>query len=143
MSESLIAKLEQSPEGSRELDVAIWHLVETGWQRDESDPGWSFRPVRDPNIGRTTVRDSVVAPSYTTSLDAALQLVPEGWGWLVEVWQREESWAQVVCRPKGSTKPSGIFEGAEAKSPALALCIAALKARAASLKARLDAPTNL
>ena len=148
MSESLITKLEQASEGSRELDAAIWETQ--GYVRKKSRK-WHI-PTTPEKIYVDTWRTPSgkeiapfyedggidpddIPPHFTTSLDCALTLVPEGWGWLVEVWQREESWAQVVCRPKGSTKPSGIFEGAEAKSPALALCIAALKA-VASLKAR-------
>ncbi len=117
--DTLIRDLERETEGSRELDHDILAAVgcPTDWREDDDVQEYTFRTGFD------------WPPHYTTSLDSALTLVPEGWGWLVEVWQREESWAQIVRRPKGSTKPSGVFEGAEAKSPALALCIAALKAR--------------
>ena len=68
---SLIAKLEQAEQGSRELDVAIWHLVETRFQRSDQE-GWSVVPR-----GNRTVKDDVFAPSYTTSLDCALTLFKE------------------------------------------------------------------
>ena len=103
----LIARLAAAETGSEELDVAITREI---CHYGKNHPLW-------------------FTASYTRSIDAALTLVPEGWGWLVEVWQREESWAQVVRRPEGSTKPSGIFEGAEAKTPAIAITIAALKAK--------------
>ncbi len=58
---------------------------------------------------------------------AALTLLPENWGWLLETWQHEKAWAQVVQRPSNSNKPSGIFEGSEAATPELAFLSAVLK----------------
>jgi len=103
---ALIAKLEKAEEGSRALSDAMLTACDA-WER-------------------TAVGE--IFPDPTRNLQDAVDLVPERWGWLVEVWQRAESWAQIVQRPKNSVKPSGIFEGAEAKSPALALSIAILKA---------------
>lgn len=119
--DTLIRDLEGASEGSRELDGEIALLL--GWVKHHA--GWAHWTTPEG-------LENQHVPFFSDSLDDALTLVPEGWGWLVEVWQREESWAQVVRRPEGSTKPSGVFEGAEAKSPALALCIAAIKARRAA-----------
>ena len=63
---SLITKLEQAEQGSRKLDVVIWHFVETRFQRSDQE-GWSIVPR-----GNRTVKDDVFAPSFTTSLDAKL-----------------------------------------------------------------------
>ena len=65
-------------------------------------------------------------PHYTTSIDAALTLVPEGWVVSHAYWGRDKS---AFCL----TKEVGIYtEGQHAAAtPALALCIAALKAREA------------
>lgn len=75
--------------------------------------------------------------AYTASLDAAMTLVPEGHGWLA-------GWGQVtVAEPMGGAKITrhdrfiGYSENydtiadGEGATPALALCAAALRARAA------------
>jgi hypothetical protein len=92
----LIARLEAAAEGSRELDAAIAVAVFGGGSHD---PG--------------------TAPHFTTSLDAALTLVPEGRGWLMR-----------SVGGRGFAAISNAGEASQAKTPALALCIAALKARA-------------
>lgn len=74
-------------------------------------------------------------PSYTSSIDAALTLVPEGWHWEVSDSPKEfparagvspvapvDEW---VCSDTGG-------QDASAATPAIALCIAALKARSAA-----------
>lgn len=69
----------------------------------------------------------VHVPSFTTSLDAAEQLIPEGWCW--------SAGRQNVSNYEGpmafAWKPS-IREAvvARAANPAIALCIACLRARA-------------
>jgi hypothetical protein len=73
---------------------------------------------------------------YTTSLDAAVTLVPEDWNWTVERYcfdavmpYREPGAKASVWRD--SRNPRERFFYIEAKTPALALCAAALRARAA------------
>lgn len=98
----LIERLEKATGPDREIDHDIRKTVE-GWHE---------------NTRLTQV------PLYTTSIDAALTLVPEGvhWqlrtsevpGWFTSCWgDFGVTWAQY-----------------SAASPAIALCIAALKARA-------------
>ena len=69
-------------------------------------------------------------PRYTASIDVALTLVPEGWSWALD---RVGNECAAVVDPTAvyiSDHLSG--PGASfATTPALALCIAALKARAA------------
>lgn len=73
---SLIERIEAATEGSRELDIAICQATDTNGYRIEHDgtilvsgdmgegPGWF-------NIGYE-------APPYSTSIDSALTLLPEG-----------------------------------------------------------------
>ena len=119
----LIERLGQATEGSRELDAEIWlHSGDryAGIYKDSR----IINADRDYRLSR--------APTYTTSIDAALTLVPEGcafyrlnqyseganlqpWGWGAHV-RKPNTWIEV---------------GESRATAALALCIAALKARAA------------
>ena len=65
-------------------------------------------------------------PRYTTSLDAAVTLVPEGFYWAIDY----DSNARVVG-PEDSRGfvPVGYSDKAESLVPAIALCAAALRAR--------------
>ncbi len=75
-------------------------------------------------IGLTMPIDSVI-PAYTSSIDDALTLVPEGRMWMAGR-APARYWAQ-VSGPRRSDE----FLGENKIEPAIALCIAALKARAA------------
>jgi hypothetical protein len=123
MNDDLITRLKAVPEGSRELDAeiaeaVIWlpgrakHLQEAGRGLYETAQGLCAR--------------------FTTSLDAALTLVPEGWEASIVV-EADGSGSARVWERLGDTSSSRtqIYEAA---GPALALCIAALKARAAGGK---------
>lgn len=101
--DDLIARLEAAPEGSRELDQDIFFAVH---DQDRE----AYRAVGPPGV-----------LPYTTSLDAALTLVPEGCQWGLEVWGENGGNAAWVMPPHGH--PSRY-----AATPALAICIAALKA---------------
>ncbi len=114
----LIAKTEAALEGSPKLNAMIAEALDwtfmSGWALSESywiAPDDSHHEM---------------PPPWTESLDAALTLVPEGWGWganqhsgLCRANVRNESNGETLPLPVG------------APTPALALCIAALKARAA------------
>lgn len=108
----LITALEAATEGSRELDAVIYEALgykvkrAAGWSRGVR---WRFL-----NDGRWQVM-----ADYTTSLDAALTLAPEG--------------AQIECSMSHDWawwKIDG-HEGAH-RDKWLAACIAALRARGAS-----------
>lgn len=77
------------------------------------------------------------APRYTASIDAALTLVPEGSVWHVMTDFGGLNRAKVgpAGRPSASVYsgggPGDHFVTADAETPALALCAAALRARAA------------
>ncbi len=95
MTGDLIARLEAASEGNADLDYEI-----------------------------AEVTDTIERP-YTTSLDAALTLVPDGMRIMVEGGMGRG--AAQVWKPT----MSAYFDCKRAKTPAIALCIAALKARAA------------
>lgn len=80
--------------------------------------------TKDTPSGPAPERWSKTPPFYTTSLDAAVTIVPEGLQWSVQAW-RDIVWANVVTGPGRGP----LYRG-EAKTPALALGAAALKARA-------------
>lgn len=104
--DDLIAKLEAATEGSHWLDRLI----------DEALGGDFDKPH-----------------SFTTSIDAALKLVPEGKAWGVgsimfdELPPRRAFAAN--CRREGCITPDTPAYDAVGATPALALCIAALRAR--------------
>lgn len=107
----LIARLEAATEGSRELSdevlVALWVTRDDGWVKPNGD-----------------VCEWGDEPNCTESLDDALGLVPEGWGWMVE-------------GRHGKGQATVYLTGDEhwpllaAATPALALCAAILRAKEA------------
>lgn len=108
----LIARLEAATEGSRELDLAIYALCVP-----ESPEKW----VRD--------RPETYAPHYTTSIDAALSLVPE----TANCHGYDRDPKEVVAFVSRNHVKDGhwLKEGCHPTSVPLALCIAALRARIA------------
>jgi len=127
MTRDLIRRLESAKEGSRELDIEIWDNVEA-WPVSPDNSEWRIIPS-----GNNTCLASTVAPPYTTSIDAALTLVPEGYSYSLGApdWSSTDNdgppsspaWANLF---KGR---SGGWNTANGVTPALALCIASLKAR--------------
>lgn len=121
----LIEKLEAATEGSRELDCRIWCLRQ-GFTYRRYQQGTTDQFFYDDDTGSPQVI-SGFPPHYTTSLDAALTLVPEGYTWEVSspmfLTDLERKPAAFVWPPSrcGGPKPYGA-------TPALALCVAALKA---------------
>lgn len=102
--EQLIAALEAATEGSRELDEQI---------------------ASECNI--------LLYPHYTTSIDAALTLVPEGCIWKVfSDYPGDAYFADVEKWVPGQGGPENWRTDGACSSPALALCIAALRARSES-----------
>lgn len=99
---------------NRELDGQLalkqgWHIGEFQHWID-SDNNYYFEP-----------------PHYTTSLDDAITLIPEGWFYSIST----KSWTSdvAVLLHKGFANKSRIW--ASAATPALAMCICALKANIA------------
>lgn len=140
----LIERLEKAEAGSRELDWAIrGHLglveipIEVVFGRN--DGCWARR-VDEQIIDIGSFMDSgatssdVYLPRYTTSVDAALTLVPDEWtAWEVASRGGKRKFRAEVSRLRDpSDYGSEEGEYGHASTPALALCIAALKARSQS-----------
>lgn len=113
----LIETLEVVTEGSDPLDRAIRNTLDLPAMLVPPDGGDEAYP-------------------YTTSVDAALMLVPEGYVVReITIWPGQPSTVAVWEAHQSEGDPSywhSARDGrwnAEAKTPALALCIAALKAR--------------
>ncbi len=117
----LIEKLEKVREGSPHLDVLCAFAI--GWIARPSPigQGYLYYPSADS-------RNKVV-PHYTTFLDAALTLVPEGAVWAVSCGDAFSGFRATVMPKTASGDPT-----AYAATSALALCIASLKAREANVK---------
>lgn len=137
----LIAKLEAAEAGSRELDAEIAVAVRaTETAGDKALPDWAdrnFPTWRARADGKVEVvhKDGIGGLSwsplhYTTSLDAALILVPEGW--FPSMVQGHDFLWLVEIQTANSEDPT--HEATRMQSHALALCIAALKARAGATK---------
>jgi hypothetical protein len=131
----IIKTLEEATEGSRELDAEIelsrrrfLGLLGAGAVVC-SVPGW----LAGPGVGEQPIK----APHYTTSLDAALTLVPEGWSGRLWFGQKprkrqpEYESDAVVWASDDTVKASFWGPNGNAATPALAVCIVALKAREA------------
>ena len=136
----LIARLEAATEGSRELDCLI-HVAVHGWKLARIGPdahgenasefytptgelfdGFSYPPIGQiDRFYHVPQRDT----AYTASLDAAATLVPNGFKFYVA---NEVDYGHACAWRDGSKISGGCTDIA---TPALALCIAALRARAA------------
>ncbi len=130
----LIAALEATEEPSRELDGEV--ALAVGWQHKASQDGkgvsgepiirhtWTS-PTGEDFWQKTTIFNRAdkfpdELPAYTASIDAALSFTPEGWGWLVgsgEVW----IWLKYGLGSK-------VYRVSVKSTPAIALCIANLRA---------------
>jgi hypothetical protein len=121
----LIARLERAGNGSRDLDSDIFAFLNPSLFRT-ARPG-SF--VTDEKYIKSASDWSIVgitktAPNYTKSIDAAMTLVPEGM-------EKDFTDLYGVARVSvGINAEPGPFYGThEGGSLAIALCIAALRAR--------------
>lgn len=116
----LIERLEKATGADRELDALIY-IQKYPESADDPGPsigghGWAF-------LRYGVVRDDV--PLYTDSVDAARTLVPKGHHWHLHVV------SHFGCIPCAGVCPDGDdrIEHHAAPTPAIALCIASLKAR--------------
>lgn len=118
--DDLIARLEAASEGSRELDGDIAEAL-------------ALHPPDAPRMWGVVGNASFAidggrswdAPRYTASLDAALTLIQNGL--FISLHRHSDGWYCIV-RPHSQSAVE--FQGCQ-KPAALALCIAALKARQA------------
>lgn len=128
---ALVDRVEKEAAGSRELDAEIWLTVTPGATREPRTVRSSKGLWPDYVIDET--RDAserlIVVPSYTSSIDAAMSLVPEGWGLKLE-----HNMGHGTTCTVGHVGPDKLYDRPEgwsgAATPALALCAAALRALA-------------
>lgn len=125
----LIARLESATEGSRGIDTEI-HCFIHGWRLIEVDArsgafAWEHK-------AQEFVSGPLGAPYYTTSVDAALTLVPKGWTTARICENDDKSWAVELREGYLTSYTRVVFGGKNHhdRTPALALCIASLRARA-------------
>lgn len=128
----LIERLEAAAEGSRELDAEIAREVGTAPEEGPAPYAWHFDGW---DFYRAEAADAHVPmrrwglKHYTTSLDAALSLVPEEWtAWALNSTRRKRSFTAELSRLTECDSGED-WRHASASTPALALAIAALKAR--------------
>lgn len=108
--QDLIERLEKATGADRELDKDIYVLT-TGGDPSEHRINWQYAQF---------------LPRFTESMDAALTLVPEGWWWVLKLApHRKGAFAELHSHKIGG----GELAISDGTTPAIALCIAALKAR--------------
>lgn len=121
--DDLIARLGAATEGNEELDEAIHDCVHAkaliGIGAAKTAEGW-----RHPEYGKIAIQ------YYSTSIDAALSLIPEEWtAWELRSCQGRKSYVATISRlVKLPPFPEETYETGDAATPALALCVVALKA---------------
>jgi hypothetical protein len=139
---AIAERCEQAAGPDRELDAEIeayltsrvTHPRAPGYTLEKQDAEWKLARLAESGFISSARRP---APPYTASLDAAVTLVPVElprnlrpgkWWWMLETWPDE-------CRASvhyENGDPAILEESAKAATPALALCAAALRARAAN-----------
>lgn len=123
----LIERLEAATEGSRELDCEV--ACALGWKferRGNRKKRWWYEPGLDEAESLdSSHRHNSAWPNmrWTTSIDAALTLVPEGLLWIIF---GNHGDGIVEMFPSGSRND---YEKTLASTVPLAICIAALKAQ--------------
>ena len=126
----LSTRIEQASSGSRELDAEI-HEAVTSFPARRAGPGWA-----DENALVVPVFPGWdILPAYTTSLDAAMKLVPEGMAWSIgwgQILPKQAMAAAVIghnAKFVGYDANYDVVARAEAETPALALAAAAMRVR--------------
>jgi hypothetical protein len=120
-AEQLIAALEVAtgPSDALDADIAEAVCMSLNDERVAVYAGYRVNPHTD---AQDDVWEDV--PPYTASLDAALTLVPDYWATLISINE---------TGPGGASLTKGfLLVQAKHSEPAIALCIAALKARGAA-----------
>jgi hypothetical protein len=124
----ILERLEGAVDGGRELDVLVLEAVDP---QQFSETYWNTRSSLSHDLPKEqkdiTARQRMRPPPYTTSLDVALQLVPEGATWELT---SEPSACINLLDGRFLIKEDTEVYG-HAATPALSMCIAALRARQA------------
>lgn len=125
--DELISKLEALTEPCRECDGELL-CAGLGWEKRWNDLWNTFTFHKG-----ETWQGLGTVPKFTASIDAAMTLADPGAGlYLNRYWLLDgEAWSCSLVTGGIPNNPSQTFEMMDAPTPAIALCIAALKARAA------------
>ncbi len=132
----LTGKLVRAVKGTRELDVEIHCLVTNRITNPELPKGYTMKDsgntIKNNNLARSDFifKGRGPSPHYTTSIDSALRLLPEITGDNVKNGKGTVDW--MLAKTNGGMTIhacAGSMEKSFAETPALALCIAALKSR--------------
>lgn len=121
MMSDLIERLEAATGPCRELDAAI--LTQVMGYRDVYGDGTVFDRGND-GYWYVGEHSAPQLPAPTASIDAALTLVPEGCDWKVDTWKGKPA---AMVRVGTRHYQSGYADNPA--TPALAICIAALRAK--------------
>lgn len=128
--DELIAQIEAASGPDRELDAQMSAACRVGaarWEWANNYPEWLARP--DGRVELEKNGPSFAAPALTGSIDAAMTLVPEECEWRLD---SHYNLAGVFAYPVDpESGPYCVEYAGESSTPALALCAAALRARAA------------
>ncbi len=140
MTPNLLERLEAAKGPSRELDAwidLVLYAEKVGASDESIARDLEYVTGRRDGIAGETVADAVnrttSALGYTSSIDAALTLVPEGHDVRL-IWLDKSCSAELEareCPPGWGGSVNPMFRGASAVL-AIALCIACLRARAAT-----------
>ena len=127
--DELITALEAAAGPDRELDAEVWLVADpVAYNRKCSFRGMVYAgTVFSAKEKRAWTKRAAAhyAPAYTASIDAALTLVPDGDGWGIDFGPNS-----TFAKPDVFWWSASVgAEDAEGATPAIALCIAALKAR--------------
>ena len=122
---ALAARVEAATGPDRELDYAILRVLKPEYAGSEWQPyADGLRHVNDSSDARTLPARETCPQQWTSSLDAAASLVPEGWKWWTNSTAYGRCWLIVGDRVISTA------QSAQCATPALALTAAALRARA-------------
>ena len=124
---ALIARLEKASGADRQLDWEIATKVMGMKPAEGNQPDWTLAMAYD-GYAEDALRPT---PYYTASIDAALTLLPDGRGWLLgrgHLTLTEPPYGARICSISDPDIEYGVGEGS---TPAIALCIACLRARSA------------
>lgn len=121
---ALAERCEKATGADRALDAEIAAMLRVGTDHDWAlkYPAWIGKS--DGRVHLEKHGPSFAAPTYTVSLDAAMGLVPSAVTWGVGSGTLGH-YARIVLN-----EPEAIHWSRDADTPALALCAAALRARA-------------
>ncbi len=138
--EKLAERIGAATGPDRELDAEIFHAIgaPVPFQFANKLIALEFNDVENAYFARVSddmqVRYS--PPHYTASLDAAMSLVPEGAGlnisryWIAS--NKGPVWSAEIAQGGVPDNPRRVSDCYDTPTPALALCAAALRARAAT-----------